>query len=634
MLQALRTKLHGWPSIVILGVCVFAISFFGIESYFMSNTETFVAKVGKHEISQQDFQNRLNQLRQQMSEQQGDRFDPTYLDKPETKQRVLDSMIDQQLLIQNAETLGMRVSDQAIRDFIMGIPGVQVDGKFNASMYRAWLAGQGKSPGQFEGEVRSEMNIAQVPDSIAATTLITDADIDGYLNISMQRRDLRYFNVPRPALTDTHVDDAEVDAYYKAHQADFMNPEQVSLKYVEINGDELKTDEQPSDEDLRKRYDQEKQRFVMPEQRLVSHILVNVPKNASPEQQKAALAKAEQLAGEAKPDNFAKLAEQSSDDLGSKRTGGDLGWLEKGVANAAFDDALFAMQKGQVSKPVLSDEGYHILYLRDVRSGQAKPFEEVRDQLAKEATSGAHERKYNEFAGKLTDSVYQNPSSLEPASQALGLPIKSSELFSRQGGQGIAANPKVVQAAFADDVLAQGNNSGLVEISPNHAVVIRVDKHVPAAARPLAEVAADVRQKILDERIANEAKAKADALVARLQKGEDITAVAASVGAALQTAADVTRNQNQLPPSLLDSAFKLPHPEAGKSSFAAVPEDGGAYAVVTVDKVQGADLSQLTPEIRSALRQQMAQAYGQLATQEYIGLLKAKTEIKIAKDRM
>ncbi len=211
--------------------------------------------------------------------------------------------------------------------------------------------------------------------------------------------------------------------------------------------------------------------------------------------------------------------------------GGDLGWLEKGVTNAAFDAALFAMQKGQMSKPVLSSDGYHIIWLRDVRSGESKPFEEVRDQLVKEATTADRDRTYNEVAGKMSDSTYQNPTSLEPASVALNLPIKTTTLFSRQGGEGVAANPKVVAAAFSDDVLVQGNNSGLIDLGNNHSVVIHVDKHVPAVAKPLAEVRADVQKKILDERVAVVEKKQADEALARLRKGEAMEDVAKSLGA-------------------------------------------------------------------------------------------------------
>ncbi|PMQ05237.1 Peptidyl-prolyl cis-trans isomerase D [Dyella sp. AD56] len=634
MLQALRNKLHGWPSIVILGICVFAISFFGIESYFASHTDTYVAMVGKHEISQRDFQERMNDARRDAMARMGDQFDAAEFEKPETKRQILDQLINEQLLRQANDDLGMKVSGAELRDRIASQQAFQVNGQFDPATYRAILAAQNMTPAMFESSQRASLEPGLLPRAIIASTVITDTDMDRYLGLLYQRRDLRWFAVPRPTLTDTEVTDAQLDAYYKAHQADFMNPEQVSLKYIEVNGADLKIDAQPSEDDLKKRYEDQKQRFVQPEQRLVSHILVNVPKNATPDQQKAALAKAEKIAGEATPENFAKLAAEDSEDLGSKRSGGDLGWLEKGVTNAAFDSALFSLQKGQISKPVLSDEGYHVLWLRDVRSGDAKPFAEVRDQIAKDYLSTERDRQYNELAGKLTDQTYQNPSTLDPAAQELKLPIKTTDLFSRKGGEGIPANPKLVQAAFSDDVLTQGNNSGLIDLGQDHAVVVRVDKHVPTAARPLAEVKDDVRKKILDERTAAEEQRHADALLARLQKGDDMQAVASSVGASAQTVADAVRMQQGVAPEVLEQAFLLPHPAAGKAQFARVAMHDGNYALVAVDKVQEGDLSKITPDQRSALRDQMSQAYGILATQGFLDALKAKTEIKIAADRM
>lgn len=634
MLQSLRDKMHGWPSIVVLGVAVFAMSFFGIEGYFTSRSETYVAKVGKQEISQQDFQQRLNNLRQQDSAEQGDKFDPSLYEQPAMKDRVLNAMIDQQLLLKANDDLGLRVSTSALRDAIASIPAFQVNGQFDKNTYVAWLASQNKTPAMFQDEMSSSMAVRLLPDAIDAGTIVTDAEVDQFLKLRLQRRDLRYAVLPRPALTDSEVTDAQVQAYYKAHQADFMAPEQVAIRYIEVNAADLKPDAPPSDDDLHKRYDDEKQRFVQPEQRLVSHILINVPKNATPAQQKAALAKAQKIAAEATPANFAQLAGQDSQDLGSKRQGGDLGWLEKGVTNKAFEDALFAMQKGQISQPVLSDEGYHVLWLRDVRSGQTKPFAEVRGQLEQEAAAAERDRKYNDVAGKLADKTYQNPTSLEPAAQELGLPIKSTGLFTRDGGTGIAADPKVGKAAFSDDVLVQGNNSSLIDLGNNHSVVIHVDKHVPAAERPLADVRDAIRKDILDARVADLAKQHADALLARLRKGEAMDAVAASAGAQLQTVQDALRVQEGVPEPVRDEAFLLPHPQNGNSQFSAVALPEGSYALLAVDKVQDGDLSKVTADQRKMLRQSMLAAYGSVATQAFIDALKAKTEIKIAKDRM
>ena len=632
MLQAIRNKMHGWPSVILLGVCVLAMSLFGMESYFTSHSDTFVAKVGKHEISQQDFQDRMNQLRQQASADQGDHFDASIFEKPAVKQQVLDGLIDQQLLLGANDDWGMRVSDQAVRDYIAAIPAFQLNNQFDPTTYRTGLESQRKTPAGFEDEIRASLATQVLPDAINDSTFVSDTSVDRFLSLVGQRRDLRYFVLPRPVLADSNVSDADIETYYKAHQADYMNPEQVSVKYLEVNGADLKPDAAPGDDELKKRYEDEKQRFVQPEQRLVSHILINVPANATPDQQKAALAKAEKIAAEANPDDFAKLAGQDSEDLGSKRQGGDLGWLEKGVTNPAFDTAMFALQKGQISKPVLSPDGYHIIWLRDVRSGASKPFEEVRDQLVKEASAGELDRKYNEVAGKLSDNTYQSPSSLEPAASALNLPIKSTALFSRKGGDGLAANPKLVAAAFGDDVLVQGNNSGLIDLGSDHSVVIHVDKHVPAAVRPLTEVRADVLKKILDERAVVAEKKQADDLLVRLNKGDAMPTVAASVGATIKTVNEAVRErQSAIAAPMLKQAFLLPHPASGKSEFAEVDMQDGTYALLAVDKVQDGDLSKIAPEERNALRQQMTQAYGSEATRELIDALRAKTQIKFNK---
>ncbi|WP_343851846.1 SurA N-terminal domain-containing protein [Rhodanobacter soli] len=633
MLLAMRNKMHGWPSIILLGVCVFAMSLFGMESYFMSRDDVFVAKVGKHEIDQRAFQDRVNQLRQQAAEQQGEHFDSSVFEKNETKLRILDGMVDEQLLLQANADWGLRVSDLAMRDYISSIPAFQVNGQFDGTSYRAWLTSQYKTPEMFENEIRSSLAIQLLPSAIEDTTIASDAQLDRFLKLLTQRRDLRYFQLPRPTLDNNAVSDAEIEAWYKAHQANYMNPEQVSVKYIEVVGADLPLAAEPSDDELRKRYASEKQRFVQPEQRLVSHILINVAANATPEQQKAALAKAEKIAAEANPGDFAKLAEQDSQDLGSRRLGGELGWLEKGVTNEAFDSALFAMQKGQISKPVLSSDGYHIIWLRDIRSGESKPFEEVRDQLVKETTTADRDRTYNEVAGKMSDSTYQNPTSLEPASVALKLPIKTTPLFSREGGEGMAANPKLVAAAFSDDVLVQGNNSGLVDLGNNHSAVIHIDQHVPAVAKPLAEVRADVQQKILDERAAVVEKKQADEALARLRKGEAMEDVAKSLGASVTSVNEAVR-QAQIPAPLLTQAFLLPHPVADKPQFAAVDMLDGTYALLAVDRVQDGDLSKVLPEQRESLRQQMAQAYGYEATRELIDQLKAKAEIKINQQRL
>ncbi|MHC1480435.1 SurA N-terminal domain-containing protein [Frateuria aurantia] len=641
MLQALRNKLHGWPSILVLGICVFAVAFFGIESYFMTDTATYVAKVGKHEITQQQYQDRLNQMRQDAATQQNGQSDPAIFDQPATKLRVVNALVDQELLSQHEAALHMVVPDSAVSAYIASLPAFQVDGHFDRNTYFALLGAQHMQPATFEDQVRTSLALQQLPTAISGGTLIPEDEVQRFLDLRLQRRDIRYIVLPHQAPADTKVSDSQAEAWYKAHSADYMQPEQVSLNYVEVNttGSADGDAAVPTDAELHSLYDQEKNRFVQAEQREVSHILISVPHNATPAQQKAALEKAQQLAAQLTPANFAELARKNSDDVGSRVLGGDLGWLQKGVANAAFDAAAFSMSKGQISKPVLSpDEGYHIIWLRDIRSGDAKPFAEVRPQLVESWQKERVDREYNDLAGKLTDATNANPSSLAPAAQALHLPVQKTALFSRSGGTGIAADPKVIAAAFSDDVLHQGNNSNLIELGHDHAVIVHVDQHVPEAARPLAEVRAAVDKAVLNQRAEAAAQTAAAGLLARLQKGEDIQAVASSVGGSVQTVKNVMRespeNPAGLPPAVVSKAFLLPHPSAGKPVFASVDLGDGSAAVLALDQVQGADPSKVSEAQKKALGTQMAQAYGNLEVMEYVDDLRRHTKVQIFEDRL
>ncbi|HEY4090011.1 MAG TPA: SurA N-terminal domain-containing protein [Luteibacter sp.] len=636
MLQALRNKIHGWPAAIILGICVFAVAFFGIESYFVSHTDTFVAKVDDHEISQQDWQARMTELRQQIAASPNSPYTVADLEKPELKQQILEGMINQ-VLLQKANTdLGLAVSDLAVRDTIGTDQGFQVDGRFDPGTYRAVLASQGMTPAMYEAKVRSSLATQMLPEAISATTLVSDADVDNFFRLHDQQRDLHFIDLPRPSLTDANVADGEIDTFYKAHIADYTTPEQVSVLYLEVKQADLKLGE-PTDEQLHEYYAKFKQRYAQPEQRMASHILINVPKNATPDQQKAALEKAKKIAAEATPENFAKLAAENSDDLGSKRTGGDLGWLEKGVTNPAFDTALFAMKKGEVSKePILSpDEGYHIIWLRDAREGDAKPFAEVRGQLASDWAKAEGERLYNEKAGQLADLAERNPGSLDAVAKELGLEIKTSPLFGHKGGEGIPQDPKFIQAAFADDVLNQGNNSSLVQIGKGDAIVMHLSKHNAATPQPIASVKDIIRQRILDERVDALAKKQADDLVIQAAKGGDVAALAK---APVQNATGLTRSKlgeaKDVPPAVLREAFSLPRPAAGKVAWSAVRIDNGNYAVVAVDKVTDGDPAKVEKATRDALRGQMMDAMARAVTMEYIEALRAKAKVIVASDRM
>ncbi|HEY9110759.1 MAG TPA: SurA N-terminal domain-containing protein [Rhodanobacteraceae bacterium] len=640
MLQAIRNLFKSWIVIAIFGVLVVvAFLFFGIEGYFSQSNATWVAKVDGHEISQQDFTAALNNARQQQLNQPGNTMDPAEFEKPEFKEQVLKQVINRQLLINANETFGIKVPDAVVRDQIASYPVFQVNGKFDPSTYLAWLAQQGKTAEQFQDEIRSDLATQQVPQAIVATAFSTKAEAEAFLRLQLQTRDFSYVELPAPAPTEQQqqVTDAQIADYYEQHQKGFMTPEEISVDYIDLDAATMKITPDLSDKALQARYDKEKSRFVSPPQWQVSHILVKLPAKPSAAQKQAALAKAQKIEALAKAPaaDFAKLAEQYSDDLGSKRQGGDLGWLSKGDAGPEFQVALDKLKKGEISDPVLTSDGYHIIDVRDVREGHTETFAQVRDQLVQEATKDARQDTYRDVGSKLTDMIYNDPTSLKPAAQKLGLTIQTTPLFGRDGAKtGLAANPKVVKAAFSDIVLVQGNTSDPIDLGNDHMVVVHIAKHVPAAIKPLKEVSDQIKQAIVQQRVAAAAKTVADAAFAKLQDGEKLDALAQAAGQTVQQKTGVMRNAADLDPDLLKAVFEMADPARNSATRALVPLEKGRYALVVLSAVTPGDPSKVPAEAQGFLREQMARAYGGAEFQAFLDVLRSHAKIEKAPQRL
>ena len=640
MLQAIRNLFKSWIVIAIFGVLVVvAFLFFGIEGYFSQSNATWVAKVDGHEISQQDFTAALNNARQQQLNQPGNTMDPSEFEKPAFKEEVLKQVINRQLLINANEKFGIEVPDAVVRDQIASYPIFQVNGKFDSSTYLAWLAQQGKTARQFQDEIRSDLATQQVPQAIVATAFATRAEADAFLRLQLQTRDFSYVELPPPAPTEQQqqVTDVQIADYYKQHRTDFMTPEEVSVNYIDLDAATMKATPDLSDKALQARYDKEKSRFVSPSQWEVSHILIKLPAKPSADEKQAALAKAQKVEALAKAPgaDFAKLAEQYSDDLGSKRQGGDLGWLSKGDAGPEFQAALDKLKKGEISDPVLTSDGYHIIDVRDLREGRTETFAQVRDQLVQEATKDARQDNYRDVGNKLTDMIYNDPTSLKPAAAKLGLTIQTTPLFGRDGGKtGLAANPKVVKAAFSDLVLVQGNTSDPIDLGNDHMVVIHIARHVPAATRPLKEVSDQIKQDIVQQRVDASAKTIAEAAFAKLQGGEKLNALAQSTGQAVQQKTGAQRSAADLDPALLKAVFEMAHPAKGSDTRALVPLEKGRYALVVLSAVNPGDPSKIPAEAQGFLREQMARAYGASDFQAFLDVLRSGAKIETAPQRL
>ncbi|MBS7457662.1 SurA N-terminal domain-containing protein [Coralloluteibacterium stylophorae] len=653
MLQKLREKTTGWVAVVIIGLLIIPFAFVGLQSYVSGAGDTSVARVEappewwpsaphawplsllweQREVSQQDFQRRYQTYRQQMQQQMGERFDPRQFDSDDTRLQLLERVVDEQLLRLEVERRRLLVPDALVREQIANEVVFQIDGRFDSNQYRMALMGAGMTPLGFERSVREDLQVQLLPSEISRTTLVDAGQAEDFLRISGQQRDLQWVEVaageevPAPSAED-------VASFYDAHADRYMQPARVALEYVEIDGSTLPEPAVPGEDELRQRYEEESGRFVEADQRLVSHILVAVPADADAAAEDAARGEAAALAEQARAEgaDFAALAREASDDLGSKAAGGDLGWLERGIAEASFDDALFALEPGQVSDPVRTAEGWHVIQLREVREGDRESFDEVRDSLASEAVTQARQQAFSELSGRLMDQVYQDPGSLAPAAAEAGVKLQTTPLFARGEGEGIAANADVQQAAFSEAGL-QGQVSDPIELGPQHIVLVRVRDQKPATPRPLEQIREQVQDDLLAERRAEAAQARAEALLARAQEGADLPALAEAEGLALQEADDVGRSAASPAPELVRAAFDLPKPEEGAASYG-LARVGDRYAVVGVTEVGAGDLSAIQGPMRDMLRNQLAGAYGAVEVRAYLEALRRQYRVSTHPDRL
>ena len=658
MLQTLRDKTSGWIATIVLGLLIIPFAFVGVNEYMGGGTDNAVAKVEApptwwksaptwwpvsmfwqhEEVTQEEFRTRFEQARQQQREAMGENFDAREFETQENKLLVLDQLIDRKVMQLNAKRSGIAVSDDAVRKTIT--EAFQVGGKYDQASYAAFLSGRGMTAAKFESEQRDNLQLALIPQGIAESGFVTGKEMDRLIKLLGETRDVTIAALKAPEIgADTAaVTDAQIKAWYEAHPADYKQGESVSLEYVDVDAATLSPTTAPVDEAaLRKRYEQEKSRFMSAEQRLASHILIMVPADANAAAQKAAEQKAAALAAQAKQPgaDFAALAKANSQDDGSKNNGGELPWVARdGTMTKPFEDAMFSMQPGEISGPIKTEFGYHVLQLREIKPGQGKSFEEVRDVLAREQADSEGERAYNDLAGRVVNEVLKNPTSLAPAAKAVGLPVQRIGPFSRATASGIAANPAVLRAAFSDSLVQDGTVSDPIEIGPKHAVFIRVLQHTPEQAQPIAQVRDAVIAAIRTDRAAKAAEKAADAILARIAKGETLPAIAAADKLQTGELPGIPRGAPMPSPEINAAIFATQKPAAGKASVGKARMEDGNYVVFVVNKVTEGDLTKITPEQRMQLQQQVAQmgAAGDVAS--YVGALRKQYKITRREDKL
>ena len=682
MLQEIKERAQGWVAWAIVILITIPFALWGIQSYLGVGGEPVVAKVDGTKITDRELNQNVQRSRMQLRERLGGAYDPALFETGQLREQVLERMIRDTVLLDASYGMGMRVSDQAVRAAILAEPAFQRDGAFDKATYERVLQLQGLSPMAYEERLRSGLLSTQLARAVTESGFTTDAELAAATRLLRQKRDIAYLVLPQSSFTpETEPDAAQIQAYYDAHRGQFETPERVKLSYIVLDADALGQPDSVDEATLRAAYEERIDEFQEPERRAVRHILLTVPPDAddaAAQQVKDRLLKlrAEIEAGA----DFAEVAKASSQDPGSAAQGGDLGMVERGTMDPAFEQAAFALQQGVVSEPVRSRFGYHLIEVTNIEGGKPKPFAAVRDQLARELSRGSAESTYFELAEQLANLTYESPDSLIPAAEALGLKVQTSDWIERGGGEGLLGNPKVTAAAFSEDVMVRGNNSELIEPDRDRmqAIVLRVDEHEPAAVRPLDDVRGDIVSALKRQQAAEAALAAAEAMVERLRGGADFSALAtealaardtdpgeqsaevpppeasgnvpapgststgdaaeserpAAQPAAIEEPGMVARNQPGVPPTVLELAFTAPRPVDGKAGYVAGQAPDGDGVVVAVRAVQDGTNEDLEPTARDAERRMLTQVAAEHGFDAVLDDLVARAKIEIERSKL
>lgn len=627
MLEFIRSRAQGFFAWLIVGGIILTFALFGINQYFTGGGDTSVAKVNGTEISQGRLEQDYYQQRQRLAQMFGGELPPMFTEKM-LKQQVLSQLVAQEVVVQAALDNGMRVGDEQLASIIRSAEVFHENGQFSRSKYEQLLSQQNMTPGMFEARVVRDILSAQFQSGFSDTAFVTDAEVDNLLRLQNQQRSFGYLTVAlAPYQEAAEVSDEEIVEYYKANEQAFMQPERVKVDYIELNGEELANNVAVSDETLRARYESQKINYSSPEERQASHILIQADENAPQEQLDAAREKAEALLARIREgEDFAELAKSESDDPGSAEMGGDLGFFGRGAMVPAFEEAAFALAEGEVSDVVQSPFGFHIIKLTGVRGGEAKPFDEVKDKIRKDIQNERAEERFYDMAEQLANLTYEQPDTLKPASEELGLEVKSSDYFTRQGGPGIAANPKVTGAAFGDDVLVRGNNSETIELARNHLLVLRINDHQPEQVRPLDEVKAQIVKSLKRDKALEQARAEAASLLEKVRAGQAPEKLAAK-GVTWQAKQSVGRESKDIDATIVNSAFRMVDPGEGAISGDSVALRSGDQVVVVLYSVEDGDPAAADEAERNKARDQLLQASANAATEAAMSGVRGRMDI-------
>lgn len=612
---------------IFLALITLPFAFWGVDSYVRNaDVGAGVATVGGSKISRQELQSALREQQERMRAQLGGRVDPGLFETSQMRRAVLDSLVTQRLLGEQAQKSRLDVSNEQLLQFIVNVPSLQENGKFSRERYEALVAAQGMSKEMFEARLRQDMAMQQLILPVTEAGITGQAGAGRWLATQLEQREISEARLlPEAYAGQVKLAADAVQKYYEANRKRFELPEQIRAEFVALSRDMIVAQGVVSDEEIKAYYQSHQDRYRDAEMRRASHILIRAAKDGPEADVKVAKAKADELLAQVRkaPGDFARIAKQYSQDPGSAEKGGDLDWFGRGAMVKVFEETVFGQKEAQISEVVRSDFGFHIIRLTGIRAERVKPLDEAKADILAELKRETGMKKYSEAVEAFGNMVYEQSDSLKPAAEKWKLELRQSPWLAK--GSKLPPpfdNAKLAGALFSDDGLKNRRNTEAVDVAPGTLVSARVLEHKPATLQSLEVVKAEIEKQLIREEAARLAIKDGEEKLAKLTRGD-------ALELKWSPPANVSRGTAKgLSAEAMRAVFSV---DAGKPpAHAGVAFPGNGYALYRISSVKAGEVTKDDPQVR-ALAQQYARFVAEEEFAAWLSNLKARYPVEINK---
>ena len=623
MLEAIRKHAKGWLAKVILGLIAITFALFGVDSYMKGDQSGGkIAEVGDVGISREELTREIQAQSDRMREALGPAFDPAVTETADFRKQVLDSLIERKAMLQEAQKFKFLAPDAYIASVLTQIPAFQQDGAFSQQRYEAVLRQNGRTPAQFENELRQAFMLEAIASPVSLAAFPSDTSLKQIAQLVAQQREIAWIDIPASAVaTQIKVTPADVEREYAANKAEFTEPEQIRAEYVVLDMAAVAAGITVSDQAVADFYAANAAKFGQPEQRSASHILIAADKNADAATRARAKAKAAELVQtlNKNPERFAELARTQSQDPGSAAQDGHLGSFGRGMMVKPFEDAVFSMKPNEIRGPVESDFGYHIIRLDGVQAAQTAPLAAVRAAVADELRKQQAQKVFADLADNFGNLVYENAASLQPAAAAAKLSIQQSGWMTAKNAPAPFNHAGLSAALFSPESIKSKQNSEAIEVKPGTLVAARVIESKPARLRPLADVSAVIETRLRAAQSALLLAKKGEAMIQGLARGEE-SGVNWSAFQVVGRQASAEMDAAGVKAVFRVNTEKLP-------AYTGFARPDGAYRIVRVSRVLNAPT--LDPQLVMSIATGVVQAQQRADMKAMVALITAGQKVKI-----